>query len=1251
MNNWIRVFFIVVCINLVLISFVNGQPLPLSNDDAVKIALPFSFPFGGNSYDSVWVGSNGFLTFGVANIDPGESVSDLLFGPPRIAAMWDDLDPGSGGTVTAQTVGPNFVITYSSVPEYGLINSNTFSIILHPDGSFDLNYGQLGSHDGLVGRSLGKGDGGDPGEIDLSAEPEPIGVGSAAMVYEIFDAFDNDLSGDSLKFAPLPGPTGAPNIVVSPNQLVYTLPQDIVTTDVIKISNGASFGAAALHWTLTEQDSILKSGRGKSAPLNFKQQNFRELPLDNSQEGPFNTDIGISAIRKSSNPSVTTPENGFEYLNDIKESPAVMTAGRSPDVHLILDDGIRDNALGLSGGGQFLWLNRFTPFPGDFPFTLDEIWVLFGSGSGINAGELVDIYVWQDTDGDQDPGTGATLVGSINNAAVQFVDDINFSVYMPSPPITLNGPGDVLIGVVNRTAGTDPAEYPASIDQTFTEGRSWLGLYNGGIPPDPPFLPANGFWGRVDEIGYAGNLMIRGFEGSPQPECPWISASPVIGTASPGASTDVQITINTNGLSDGVYNCNLVIYSTDPNASPLWVPAQITVAGPQKPPDIHVTPASLTFNIPENGLTERTMTISNTAPLYSHNLTWSITEDSILGMKNGKPAMAKIRNTRHFQYRELKRFSENDGRNAGFARDLSIELPFLAENVPQIPVESFPSASAKGRDVSLILDDGSRENAVGFSNGGQFLWFNRFTPDPGDFPFTLNHIWILFGAGLGVNVGESVDIYVYVDTDGDGNPANATFKVATHGVQVQAVDDVTFSKYNITPTVLNGPGDVLIAVVNRTAGIDPNDFPAALDASTSAMRSWIGVYNGPPPDPPTLPAPITWGIIDNLGAPGNWMIRGFEGAPPTDFPWITKSPVSGTLAPGESVVVDISIDATGLGPGTYICNLVIDNNDPNEDPTTVPVTLNAYGNPQKAQPVVCYASTGFEDGGRFLKIDKTTGTGILIGPTGLSGIPGLAINSSGSVFGTEEVSGDLYRIDAATGSAIFVGSTNVPFLDCIAFDENDVLYGIGSDPPNFNLLAIDTLTAATTIIGPTGDLFSGLAYDSSTSTLWGSTGDLGATIVDGIFKIDRTTGASTLVGLTGLGGPTPDLCVDGAGNLFGSKGDGLTNWISIDKTTASGTVIGSIGFTSVSGLASFGSCIPGVLGDVDGDGSVNSTDALVILSYDAEFPLPPFILERINRGFGDVYEDGATNSTDGLITLSFDVGIPVPFPIGDPICL
>ncbi|NQT24649.1 hypothetical protein HQ585_04780 [candidate division KSB1 bacterium] len=72
----------------------------------------------------------------------------------------------------------------------------------------------------------------------------------------------------------------------------------------------------------------------------------------------------------------------------------------------------------------------------------------------------------------------------------------------------------------------------------------------------------------------------------------------------------------------------------------------------------------------------------------------------------------------------------------------------------------------------------------------------------------------------------------------------------------------------------------------------------------------------------------------------------------------------------------------------------------------------------------------------------------------------------------------------------------------------------------------------------------------------------------------------------------------------------------------------------------------GILGDVDDDGFVTSTDALIIFSCDTGLDVSDYC----PLVCGDVNSDGVVNSTDGLIILSYNVGMEVPYPIGEPGC-
>lgn len=77
----------------------------------------------------------------------------------------------------------------------------------------------------------------------------------------------------------------------------------------------------------------------------------------------------------------------------------------------------------------------------------------------------------------------------------------------------------------------------------------------------------------------------------------------------------------------------------------------------------------------------------------------------------------------------------------------------------------------------------------------------------------------------------------------------------------------------------------------------------------------------------------------------------------------------------------------------------------------------------------------------------------------------------------------------------------------------------------------------------------------------------------------------------------------------------------------------------------------GICGDLNDDKIVNSTDALILLSYDVGISLPPAFRARINQGCGDLNKDGLTNSTDALICLTCDARLPqCPSQVGKPGC-
>jgi choice-of-anchor B domain-containing protein len=284
--------------------------------------------------------------------------------------------------------------------------------------------------------------------------------------------------------------------------------------------------------------------------------------------------------------------------------------------------------------------------------------------------------------------------------------------------------------------------------------------------------------------------------------------------------------------------------------------------------------------------------------------------------------------------------------------------------------------------------------------------------------------------------------------------------------------------------------------------------------------------------------------------------------PPFSLTRVPELPA--TIKPFESIpIMTLFSPLTEDSVNTTITISSSDASDPSVD-----VMLTGRGI-APAQSGICYASLGNNDPnvGSLITIDLSTGTGTLIGPTdilsdiGWTNAPSMAINSKGELFIADAgFYSQIYKVDPITGSTLFISNTGLFIIKALAFDNNDILYA--GDVEN-DLYAVNIFTGTTTLIGNMGLNIRGMAFDPTDGTLWASDnrGD--------IYTIILETGNGTKVGNTGIDYSTPDICFDEIGNLYGSVGGGVesNSLISIDKFSGKGSIIGPIGFKSVSGMA------------------------------------------------------------------------------------
>lgn len=81
-------------------------------------------------------------------------------------------------------------------------------------------------------------------------------------------------------------------------------------------------------------------------------------------------------------------------------------------------------------------------------------------------------------------------------------------------------------------------------------------------------------------------------------------------------------------------------------------------------------------------------------------------------------------------------------------------------------------------------------------------------------------------------------------------------------------------------------------------------------------------------------------LIQNTGtADLTWELHENSCAAPQDTPWLTSTPVSGTLPLATTQVISVTFDSVGLPAMVYTTTLCVESNDPSTPEWTVPVTL------------------------------------------------------------------------------------------------------------------------------------------------------------------------------------------------------------------------------------------------------------------------------------------------------------------------
>jgi hypothetical protein len=168
----------------------------------------------------------------------------------------------------------------------------------------------------------------------------------------------------------------------------------------------------------------------------------------------------------------------------------------------------------------------------------------------------------------------------------------------------------------------------------------------------------------------------------------------------------------------------------------------------------------------------------------------------------------------------------------------------------------------------------------------------------------------------------------------------------------------------------------------------------------------------------------------------------------------------------------------------------------------------------------------------------------------------VSVSQAGPILYIDDSAGNIGTVDVATGTATVIGNAGVVLTD-LAFDPSGNLYGL-----NFtNLYKVNKTTGAATLVGAMGIPGGNALTFGVDGTLY-SAGNASTAL----YTVNTSTGAATSIGTTGFAS-SGDLAFKG-GNLYLAATNNDLIRIGLSGGLVSGaTDVGAFGFSKVFGLA------------------------------------------------------------------------------------
>ena len=392
----------------------------------------------------------------------------------------------------------------------------------------------------------------------------------------------------------------------------------------------------------------------------------------------------------------------------------------------------------------------------------------------------------------------------------------------------------------------------------------------------------------------------------------WFGVSPGSGSST-GNENAHAVSVNTSGLGSGTYSGTITISSSNASNSPQTVGVTLTISE-KPPPVISVTPSSLTFSgkVGESNPSSQSIKIKNSG---EGTLNYSIADDanwlsvnptsgSSTGGENSHTVSINISGLNEGTHTGIITITDSNASNS--PQTVGVTLTLTKDQPPAIsvtPTSLTFNAEQGGSNPS--------SQSIGIRNSGQQTL---------NYSITDNADWLSVNPASGSSTG------------GENS----------HTVSV-SISGLSSGTHNGTITITDSNASNSPQTVSVTLNISEPPPPVIWVSPTSLN---FVVMQGDP-------NPSSQISIKNSGG------QILDYTISVDAGWLSVSPDNGSSTGGENSHT-VSVNISGLSPGTYTGTITISDSNASNSPQTVIVSLTINAIPSDNEISVSYNRNGQE---------------------------------------------------------------------------------------------------------------------------------------------------------------------------------------------------------------------------------------------------------------------------------------------------